>query len=1368
MSKQCKVRQVLSVNGKQVPSKLFDGLIRYYNKDRSKAIYVYALVNTPTFKSSFTNLDTDENGEVTIEALQSVVNLDTIYEEPDNISVLERKIGAKDSQGNDILYDSIFNIIGSVNSFNMNNPNHTAIIYRRDGKYGIKIEEKDSNNSTIPQKQMFNSSLCNQLRALLNRAGFDIRVEENLKFSGVFDPLDMTKTVDGLRTVIRIAKGQEGEEAFPEEYSHLVIEGLRNDLFIKRLLNTISAETIVSVLGDKLDEYRRLYNDNFELLQREVAAHILQSHIVGNPIKITTPTTLVGRLWSKVKQMFSSISESEIDSAVEEANKGFAQLASASVSGAILPSLDLTNVNTPLYAVSNQTNKLEELTNRALEIANKRVIILQAKSKNFKLSPKEEKELKYLREYVDKKQYVKACVSFLDQSLDVIQKLNNSLKSKVPGTTLTTIRSNSRILREINDFKLGYWDIIRELKHMPTLVENGTIDMSMDDANHISSIAINIDYILGSINVNYEKIRANTLENFLKMFLPKEVLVTLGKNKGSQITVESIMEMAEHDINFFDTLISSMSDANDPMLSLVDKITKQAMYERDDVLKDVFDEIKIADKELRDAGYDSSFLIELDANGKKTGNWISDIDFNRYYKERAEFLEELKKQKKTEAEIKAAREKWEYEHTEEMINPYSKKSNPITEIIPRRDMYHSTALDGLSKAQREYYDKMIALKQKLQTYLPNRYSHTYRAVQIPQSFVEGLGASPIKTAKQFFQHMQDRFVRREFNMDYGEDIIPEMGRNIITDFSGKELQKLPVYYTGRLKDMDRLSTDVTSSMAAYASMAVNYGKMSEIIDTMELLKDFVNDREVQHTEGESPVYQIFHNAQKTFRRKYTHKGYESNIGRRIDDYYKSVFYGKKKKKEEIAIPGADSNIDLGQTADALKEYTGIIGLGLNPFSAISNVTIGKVQLWIEAFGKEFFNWGNLIKARGQYYQLLPSYMAELNSSTKSSKMGILIDEFDMLEEFYSNLSNTKYTGALRKLLDNFSVLFMQNMGEHYLHVATGFAILNNHKVKVGDEEMSIYDALDIDYTTTSTGDKVGGRVVFKDGTVLSDGTLAFTKKMEAEYEKLASKAKKTESDIKRLSELESIRQNTRNFINKTKAEINKVNQSLNGAFNETDKGAIHRAAIGRLVMQFRQWMPAHYYRRFAAPYYDAQLERYREGYYRTFGKFIINTIKDLRHAKFTLVTNWNSLNNTEKANMRRAFAEMSIFLTLAVIIRMIGPVTKNKDSTWHEKMLAYQLMRMKLEVGASMPFTPNFSQNIVTMLQSPAAAITSCNNLLSLLEFWNMNEELQSGRYKGYSKYTRDVIHATPLLGNIIKAYDLKEETYMFNIFNKQ
>jgi hypothetical protein len=63
-------------------------------------------------------------------------------------------------------------------------------------------------------------------------------------------------------------------------------------------------------------------------------------------------------------------------------------------------------------------------------------------------------------------------------------------------------------------------------------------------------------------------------------------------------------------------------------------------------------------------------------------------------------------------------------------------------------------------------------------------------------------------------------------------------KHISLDASGKRpLKKVPVFYTRRLSDMSRLTTDLTGSLLSYASMAINYSEMNKIVDALEIVKD---------------------------------------------------------------------------------------------------------------------------------------------------------------------------------------------------------------------------------------------------------------------------------------------------------------------------------------------------------------------------------------------------------------------------------------------------------------------------------------------------------------------------------------------------
>jgi hypothetical protein len=89
-----------------------------------------------------------------------------------------------------------------------------------------------------------------------------------------------------------------------------------------------------------------------------------------------------------------------------------------------------------------------------------------------------------------------------------------------------------------------------------------------------------------------------------------------------------------------------------------------------------------------------------------------------------------------------------------------------------------------------------------------------------------------------------------------------------------------------------------------------------------------------------------------------------------------------------------------------------------------------------------------------------------------------------------------------------------------------------------------------------------------------------------------------------------------------------------------------------------------------------------------------------------------------------------------------------------------------MEMASTMPIKPiAMGENLFTMLQSPAAAIKACNNLLNVFCLWNLGDEIQSGRYEGWSVYRRDLLNAIPYFSNIRKIYDLAYEKYMFNIF---
>jgi hypothetical protein len=150
-----------------------------------------------------------------------------------------------------------------------------------------------------------------------------------------------------------------------------------------------------------------------------------------------------------------------------------------------------------------------------------------------------------------------------------------------------------------------------------------------------------------------------------------------------------------------------------------------------------------------------------------------------------------------------------------------------------------------------------------------------------------------------------------------------------------------------------------------------------------------------------------------------------------------------------------------------------------------------------------------------------------------------------------------------------------------------------------------------------------------------------------------------------------------------------------------------------------------------------------------------------------LAIRYSQLNNHEKANIKRSLAETGMFLTLMTLCSLIGPA-KDKKGKWADRMIDYNIRRMYLECGSSFPMSPNMLQNLMQILQSPAPSIKSFNNVANLAEFWNMWNEVQSGRYKGWSKYRRDLYQNIPIIGQISKAANISDDDGMFTMFKQQ
>ena len=1326
---------MVNINGEEKPSKLFQDLNKVFEK-REDVKEIWALLQVDSFANRYDLKKV--NGEYQINDVIKALNIENVLENKLSRTFLKKQAGFINEDGQIKVFSNYTNALFEANNFNNTHKYHNALITKTDNGFSIDIKKRSISEDAL-KDQLFNSDLNNRLFNILKSLGFDLAIVENLQQNGIFNPLNSELNADGLIKIIEIAKGERGEKAFPEEFSHLIIAGLRNQPLIRRALESLSEEQIQSVLGNEYEQYKKDYNNNQQLLKEECLGKML-SEALQNNFK-NDDLGFLKRIWNFIKNIFSKGNANDIVFAKNEARRAVNEIADQLLADEFDKfSLDKDEIfsSKTMYQIEEKIKDLEGYAKKGSELARLWMKEKAAKTSTGQYADADIEAIKEIDKSIESGNYINSCCLFLNNALREIKDLDNSIKKiKENNPDLSNeaaVRAICLSVVNLKNHTATYKKIIKELAALDLNYEE--IGITKEAGEIIANLAKEVRALTNSVSEVANTLTVKAVKEFLKPYW-KDKKISTKFIKEQVITIDTLLTEGFNDISFADNLVNALSESSDILLSLMAKISIHQQDLRDNYLIEDDAYIRDCERKLREAGYnDTKFMFDVDENGKPTGWLISDRNSVAFEKARQAYKDELEKMDVSQREKLSLLQKWDSDNTIEITKMF--RGQEITVTVPN-DSYKyeqgKSPLDRLSKAQREYYDDMMLLKAMREALLPKYKQNFYRAVQIRNDFVETLShniSNPKELWKQCIEKVKDNFIRRVDDTEFGE--FATEGENIVLlNARGKPVKQVPIFYINSLEDMSQLSMDFGGAMRAFSATTLNFSMMNDILPQMELLNDIIQDRKVSVQEGGKFLKSVQKILGVEVEQKYEKQGKELRIGKAAEFLMDKFYYGIHKANENTI---GNSNIDSAKMLDFIKAYTSLVGMGLNVYSGISNLTMGGMQMVIEAIGGENFGYGDLAKAHLLYDKDIIGCIGENNSVKRQIKLSLLMDKFDSLESLYDNIKTKAFykNGSLRAMKD-LNAMILNEIGEHRLHNVTMLAILNHTKVKLNGKEISLYDALEVSKERIDDdGKKIAAppHLKVKDGVTKLDGT---------EF---------TEED----------------FI-KIKRQVSRTNRRLHGAYSEAFKGKIHQHALGRLAMQFRQWMPAFYSNRFGKQYYDVELEDVEEGYYVTMFNFATKMMKDVAKMKFELGTNWSNLTEHQKANMKKALLECGLLALLCWLAGMLGKID-DKESTWGEKMLKYQMLRLRLEVGAGVPFHADFFDNIWTMMQSPAAAIKSCNNVTDLLKFWNLNNEIQTGRYQGYSRYHKDFIECLPLYGQIRKVIDLKDDNYMFNIYNQK
>lgn len=1245
-----------------------------------------------------------------------------------------------------------------------------AIIQDNGDGFKIQVVHKDESSQRILSRQKALKSLNDKLVDYIERLGFAVREVDGLEDSGKFSPMNAEVNADGLREVISIAKGKRGQKALPEEIAHLLVEGFQGNPFMQRLMNQMTDDVIQDILGVDYEEYKKEYNDNEDDLKKEAVGRLVAQHLVdrsgiGDQIRFISDKML-----DKMRNNLKNGSESDIDGFLRQLQEDVEYFVNSTIDS--LDSIELFDNNavneckSVLKHIDITVRDLKSVAEDNYNVTAKRMKMISLRQKDQKLTKEQIIEFDKMKSFMEKQDYYGACLEFatytLEDSkkvLEAMEKLRQDYKDgNING--YVGLKQAARVIRQAEDLVVAYGSPIQSLSSVD-LLEDIQSQLPQQDIDNLKKISSEILSLISSIKFITAEMREKILFKVLQNYWGKDKIIKLSNGTEKTISLQDIIESNMGETVSVSRLLNSMADAGDPLLQLMDQMYKDFTNQRDRLIFSLQQQLaKIQQDYLEKTGSrDMRVLYVVDENGKFTGMLKSDIDFLRYHREKAAYRKQLKEQGLSYDDIKIQLKIWDLNHTE-LVNVAPKGSEDTRmERMPRKDMYHSDDLMNLTQDQRELYNKIIEIKKNLDMLLPSKYTHLYRAPMKKGSVKDqALSGGSIKgmlnrIKSRYITPAEQSNTGKESNItefgeetqsdqsvEYGEALQIDQyqdGKYVVLDFSGKEVRKIPVFYTRWLDDMSALDTNLIDTMLSYGAMALNYQSMNNIADFMELGNSQMQDRKIIQTSGVRKMFERFKLGETAFQKDYEIPGSKSENARVLRQYIDRNVYGLRKNKETIVI--GDKEVNYGNIGDTLKSYSSVVGLGLNLFSGSTNLTMGIAQTLIQCSGGQYFKLKNILKANGLYIKGLPNGIIGQYSDQKKDKLNLLIQKFDCLEEYYNELdSNNFYGGIFRKLVGKWNPMILNSMGEHYLHSISMLAMLDRKQVKIGTDGklMSLYDALEVKET------KIAGL----DGREESVYQIAIPENLLNEDE-----SKFTEDDMMQM-----------------KSKIQEVNHKMHGAFNDVDRGEANRWVIGRMLMQFRQWMPAFYTSRFRNERLNVVTGETEEGFYRTYFKFVTGFIGDLFRLKFNLLTRYKNLTDSQKANIRMAFVESSLAILLLCLTKMKF-MKPDKDDPAFANIVRYNLYRLKMELGAAAPTSLDFLDNIKTLVQSPIPATENIDRLISVLDITLIGGTVKSGRYAGWNKYLRNLYFATPMAKNVGRVVDLIDgDVSMFNPYIKQ
>ncbi len=1161
----------------------------------------------------------------------------------------------------------------------------------KDGKIKVVVNDKTEESVNRFNNQYSAYSLNQRLASIFSPLGVNIgmltKAEEGAGRVGITDFNNAKAIANEFISLIKVANNIEGEGALSEEYSHLIIGIFRKEPLVRRSIAVLenNPDAIRQILEDEYDRYVNFHEGNMSLVAEEALGHVLKDNLLKENIGRDVPNrSLFSRLINFIRRQFSRFSADDVQRAIIETDRSMNNLAKNILSQTIEISkedIESSSRDVRFNALSDIIDTNIEILKEAAKTEVKRARIAGTNNASSSLvsellkfaNPNEDTAygiLTYARSALTELKQLKVGFSGFD-SLEQSQKFGFLRAVKM------YIDSYGQFIEKISD-NITQADDEGESIFTSVSTPSGEVDIT-EPIRELRELS-------RELARRFIKVAIPTFAEYLKPVIGERFNI-----KGREYTVEDLLREAPEDISLFDRWLDSMADSSDIILQGFDAIYKKAVDNTRLNAIEAIQEIQRFQEKVEGMGItDFEWMFEKTDDGRKTGNYIQEINFGQFEKDREDLETRLdekygKNPRGNEALAKIAeRNSWYEENAVSVFGT----------AYPKSEKYKNSTYASLSDRQRQVLNEFLQLKEKYDAKFPESRVAKSKAIQMRKRGSSRLWQSitnPSTIVTNIKESIKDDFLEREDDDTlFGDSRIARS----LTNFDGSEFMSIPVLYTTRLKNPDDLETDVFGTLITYAYSALEYEQLDSIVNPLEVGRSIMKNRDTRKTRGNKQLIEKVKGLGVEAVNKVFSES--SNVMDKLNDFFESKIYHRYLKDEGTwEILGQEVN--KNKLVSWILSKSSVAQLGFNFLANLANVTTGVAMQNIEAASREYFTPSALLKADWEYKNHIIGSTADMSRRIKLDKLTLFDELFDIRQNYSKNVKRRQDSNIIKRLFGAEFHFIGQEAGDHWLYNRTAIAMAMEKQVLFNGRKTSLWDALQV-------------RKKYEDSEV-------------------------RELNVDEITELDGSPLD----IHKFGERVKKVNQSLFGIYNEDDANAASRVAVGRLLQQYRKWMKAQYNKRFMANQRDAILEQDIEGYYRTVGNILNQMIRG--HVTYSQIK--DNLTDHQKANVRRCITEIAQFFAIWVLANLVE-WPDDKDRPWVTKLAEYSAKRLAHETGNLTPIA--MPRELFSTLSNPVPSSSVLLKLYHLvgsaIDPRDWNNEIQSGPYKGMSTLHKRIMQA--------------------------